>query len=235
MIPGFNHNVKYKGKMFHCQTEDSGVANPHIITHLFVGGNILATRKTSYADIVKSDRLEEVVVELMQDQHKEMLKRLLSGSYDTAIEERAGNAAHLDGPAPLNVDAGAQHRASVMAPAMGGSGHAAPRPAAPSKPAAPPPVASPVASKPAAPAPVSRSIAMPATPKPAIVAKPPPAPAPRPAPMPSTVAQEVIDAQNLSIVPTIKPASGTIFGEDMISEKSLDEVILSYLSTEVER
>ncbi len=41
MVPGFNHNVKYKGQVFHVQTEDSGVENPHIITHLFLGGNIV--------------------------------------------------------------------------------------------------------------------------------------------------------------------------------------------------
>ena len=54
MVQGFNHNIKHKGKLFHIQTEDSGRENPHIITHVFVGGNILATKKTSYADIVKA-------------------------------------------------------------------------------------------------------------------------------------------------------------------------------------
>ena len=39
-VTGFNHNIKHKGKLYHVQTEDSGVNNPHIITHLFVGGNI---------------------------------------------------------------------------------------------------------------------------------------------------------------------------------------------------
>ena len=39
MIPGYNHNVKYKEGVYHIQTEDSGLDNPHIITHLFIGGN----------------------------------------------------------------------------------------------------------------------------------------------------------------------------------------------------
>jgi hypothetical protein len=134
MVPGFNHNVKYRGRVFHCQTEDSGISNPHIITHLFVGGNILATKKTSYADIVKSDRLEEVVLDLMQEQHKELLKKLLTGNFDDAIVERGQNASHLDGPAPLNVDAGAQNRASMLAPQQ-----QAPRPQAQKMPPPPPP------------------------------------------------------------------------------------------------
>ena len=88
MVPGFNHNIMHKGRMFHIQTEDSGTKNPHIITHLFVGGNILATKKTSYADILNSDHLEEVVREIMEEQHKSMLRELKRGVYDPQ-EERA--------------------------------------------------------------------------------------------------------------------------------------------------
>ena len=82
MVLGFNHNVLYKGEVFHVQTEDSGVATPHIITLLYRGGVILASRKTSYADIVKMENLEAVVEELMKDQHKDMMRRLKSGEYD---------------------------------------------------------------------------------------------------------------------------------------------------------
>ena len=92
MVPGFNHNIMHKGRMYHIQTEDSGLKNPHIITHLFVGGNILATKKTSYADILNSDHLEEVVREIMEEQHKSMLRELKRGVYDPP-EERAANQA----------------------------------------------------------------------------------------------------------------------------------------------
>src|SRR3954451_10078807 len=81
-VTGFNHNIKHKGKVYHVQTEDSGVNNPHIITHLFVGGNILASKKTSYADILGAENLSEVVRELMEEQHKEMLRNLINGVYD---------------------------------------------------------------------------------------------------------------------------------------------------------
>src|SRR3954468_5904649 len=81
-VTGFNHNIKHKGKVYHVQTEDSGAANPHIITHLFVGGNILASKKTGYADIVKTPNLAELVREMMEEQHKEMLRNLINGVYD---------------------------------------------------------------------------------------------------------------------------------------------------------
>lgn len=82
MVLGFNHNVMYKGEVFHVQTEDSGVASPHIITLLYRGGVILCSKKTSYADILKIENLESVVEELMKDQHKEMMRRLKSGEFD---------------------------------------------------------------------------------------------------------------------------------------------------------
>ena len=59
-------------------------------------------------------------------------------------------------------------------------------------------------------------------------------PAPVGFPLPD-VAPEVLAARQLTELPQEKPVTGdTIFGEDLISEKSLDEVILSYLSEELE-
>lgn len=82
MVLGFNHNILYKGEVFHVQTEDSGAANPHFITLLFRGGVILGSKKTSYADILRIENLEGVVEELMKEQHKEMMRRLKSGEFD---------------------------------------------------------------------------------------------------------------------------------------------------------
>jgi hypothetical protein len=100
MVLGFNHNIQYKGELFHIQTEDSGVDAPHITTLLYLGGTIISSNKTSYADIIKVDNLEKVVEELMKDQHKAMLRRLKSGEFD----ERAfgGTTAEARNPAAEN-------------------------------------------------------------------------------------------------------------------------------------
>ncbi len=82
MLLGYNHNITYKGEVFHVQTEDSGIQNPHVITLLYRDGVILCSKKTSYADILKIDTLEVVVEELMKEQHKEMMRRLKSGEFD---------------------------------------------------------------------------------------------------------------------------------------------------------
>jgi len=101
MVLGFNHNVMYKGEVFHVQTEDSGVANPHIITLLYRGGVILCSKKTSYADILKMGNLEVVVEELMKEQHKEMMRRLKSGEFDEkAFSIEAPLLENYDIPSP---------------------------------------------------------------------------------------------------------------------------------------
>ncbi len=82
MVVGFNHNIRYRGEIFHVQTEDGGVKNPFIVTLLYRGGSIIASKKTGYSDIIKIEMLEKVVEELMQEQHKEMLRRLKAGEFD---------------------------------------------------------------------------------------------------------------------------------------------------------
>ena len=85
MVVGFNHNFSYKGQVYHVQTEDSGIKNPHIITLLYRGGTILSSKKTSYADIIKIDNLEVVVEDLMKSQHREMLRLLKNGDLDELL------------------------------------------------------------------------------------------------------------------------------------------------------
>lgn len=80
---GYNTNVRHKGKLYHIQTEDSGVNHPHIITHLFAdGGRIIASRKTDYAEHLGADNLQDLVKKLMQDQHKAMFIDLRDCVYD---------------------------------------------------------------------------------------------------------------------------------------------------------
>jgi hypothetical protein len=90
MLSGFNTNFRYRGVLFHVQTEDSGRENPHVITHLFHGGNIIASVKQEYSKLLIEDDIEEAVKKLMERQHKAILKQLSRGEHDQAIGERLG-------------------------------------------------------------------------------------------------------------------------------------------------
>jgi hypothetical protein len=271
MLPGFNHNIKHQGRIYHVQTEDSGVSNPHIITHLFVGGNILATKKTSYADIVNADNLTVVVRELMEEQHKAMLRNLVNGVYD-GMDVPSKPAEPTAPPAPGAPAPGAP------APGAPAPGAQVPKPPAPAPPPAkfPPPAAPRPPDSAAVKAPRTRPVIpaheaptqpeMPAVggaqiykppPPEKIPAAPPKKPAPRVTVRPSAakpaaqppaaqapatqapqaaeagkeLPPEVVAARRMADRPKPKDTTGpTIFGEDLISEKSLDEVILGYLA-----
>lgn len=87
-VMGFNHNILHLGWLFHVQTEDSGVQAPHVITHLFQRGTILATRKSGYDPALAADRVKT----LMQDQHKVVLRELRDGALDARIRDFLGQA-----------------------------------------------------------------------------------------------------------------------------------------------
>lgn len=84
---GYNNNVRHKGKVFHIQTEDSGVKYGHIITHLFMdGGRILKSVKTSYTEYIGNERMGDIVREMMKQQHKAMFIALRDGKFDVIAE-----------------------------------------------------------------------------------------------------------------------------------------------------
>jgi hypothetical protein len=93
MISGFNTNVRHRGLVFHVQTEDSGRAHPHVITHLYHGGTILASEKRGYGDRVAERDVAGIVKALMEAQHSAMLERLRKGELDEIIAERLGSEA----------------------------------------------------------------------------------------------------------------------------------------------
>ena len=250
MVPGFNHNVKHKGTPYHVQTEDSGIDNPRIITHLFVGGNVIASKKTSYADIVGAENLAQVVRELMEEQHKEMLRNLISGVYDDTEQEVAAKARAFQ---PGQIAGQPELSTVAWSAAAPEQQRADPLPcidltkpfrvAGPAEPAKPPEAAKPAAAP--RPPPIPRAAAAPSQ-RPAPASAPAPERQPARAVSPAAPAafapqtDRAPGAQRRGPAPAVQGAAspaaprregvGAGFGEDLISEKSLDEVILSYLA-----
>jgi hypothetical protein len=288
---GYNNNVRHKGRVFHVQTEDSGVKYGHIITHLFMdGGRILKSVKTSYSEYVDNDRMGEIVREMMKQQHKAMFIALRDGKFDAMIDGAEVAAPTQSFPAAPPVE-------PPSSPALA----AAPKPAAAGRPTA---TSAAGAQRQPSPAPplaraeeeppqtirqaseelsldidaVERAAAAASTSSPSIRGSadlpPPPANlfrekaatgkyrvtpdssgttrvagpvAARPAagsPSPVKVARAAGGGERerryaptrpASIFGQARPQQGkSIFGEDLISDKSLDEVILSYLAEDLD-
>ena len=117
---GFNNNLKYKGKDYHAQTEDSGLSKPHVITHLFSeGGRIIKSHKRSYADAVEREDVVAHVRALMKGQHMEMMQALREGRFDPILEGlRSGGMEVLEHPPVVDVGqvGGARKRADGQSP-----------------------------------------------------------------------------------------------------------------------
>ncbi len=83
MITAFNTDIKYDGKVYHVQTEDKGVSNPVIETLIYVGGEILTAKRSSYEELVREGQVsEKAVTELLENQHKRMIREVREGRHD---------------------------------------------------------------------------------------------------------------------------------------------------------
>ncbi len=83
MITGFNTDVKHRNRVFHIQTEDKGDTNPCVESLIYVGGEILATKRTSYAEVMKvTGRDDHAVQDLMEQQHRTMIAAIQRGRFD---------------------------------------------------------------------------------------------------------------------------------------------------------
>jgi len=82
VITGFNTDIKHNEKVYHIQTEDKGLQNPYIESLVYVGGEILASKKTSYAEQLKTGVDEKWIGGLMEQQHRTMIAAVKRGRFD---------------------------------------------------------------------------------------------------------------------------------------------------------
>jgi hypothetical protein len=102
---GFNNNLRYKGQVYHVQTEDSGLDKPHVVTHLFAdGGRIIKSFKRTYAEHVSREDVVPFVRQLMKGQQMEMVLCLRDGLFDGIIDGRErGGMDMLEQPPNVDV------------------------------------------------------------------------------------------------------------------------------------
>jgi hypothetical protein len=149
-VLGYNHNLRYGGRTFHVQTEDSGQGYARLYTHLFYEGTILSSKKQEYDPAAPEDSVRA----LMQKLHKAMIKELTHREHDARIGAffiARGEPAMLeDRAAPVLVE--------VAPPPPAAAAPAAPEAVAVVAAAAPPAAAAPARPK--------------MTPKPVVVVQP---------------------------------------------------------------
>jgi len=225
-VLGFNNNVRHRGRIFHIQTEDSGVKFSRVVTHLFAdGGRIIKTAKTDYTEQVDKHDVSHIVRGIMKEQHRAMFAALRAGSLDTLLERAIG---------PLS-DAPPKNASRPPAASGRRADSVRPRPRETERPR-------------------RRSLSNPALQGVAPSFSPPsaegfdlealrdlpPAPATQPPPRPrntnpprrSRPPSPHRPAAQFAGAPEARARS--IFGDEAISEQTLDEVILSYLADDLD-
>jgi hypothetical protein len=70
VITGYNTDVEHNGVVYHVQTEDKGLRTPVILSLVYTGGAILASKRSAYYDLIASGFEENVLVERLERQHK---------------------------------------------------------------------------------------------------------------------------------------------------------------------
>lgn len=99
MITGYNTDVRHGEVVFHVQTEDKGVSNPYIESLVYVGGQVLASKRASYAEMIAEGKEEKDILAFMDHQHRTMIAAIRHGKLDGKLA--ALSASRMTGPMPV--------------------------------------------------------------------------------------------------------------------------------------
>jgi hypothetical protein len=79
VITGFNTDIEHDGVVYHVQTEDKGLDSPIILSLVYTGGTILASKRSPYEDLIASGFSDEVLAERLKRQHRLICAAIHSG------------------------------------------------------------------------------------------------------------------------------------------------------------
>jgi len=82
VITGYNTDIEHNGVVYHVQTEDKGLASPLILSLVYSGGAILASKRTTYEDLISSGFTEELLAKRLQRQHRLICAAVNAGRLD---------------------------------------------------------------------------------------------------------------------------------------------------------
>jgi hypothetical protein len=195
--------------MFHVQTEDRGLANPVVESLVYMGGEILLSKKSPYKDLITGDRVDEKALREMMDlQHRRVIEAVRRGRLDKGkVVDAPADWADDTLPHPQRISSAALAAANAIL----------------SAPPEPFPGDPPASARPR----VTTTAAIPAvaTPSPRAPAAPPAAPPQAPVIAPAPVATRPASG-------TAPAAAGPSKRKSGVGLRSLDQVIIDYLASE---
>jgi hypothetical protein len=91
VITGFNTDIEHDGVVYHVQTEDKGIDTPIILSLVYAGGTILASKRAPYEDLIAAGFSDEVLAERLKRQHRLICAAIHSGRIDD-LKKMSGRA-----------------------------------------------------------------------------------------------------------------------------------------------
>lgn len=91
MITGFNTDIEHDGVIYHVQTEDKGLDSPIILSLVYAGGTILASKRSPYEDLIAEGFSDEVLAERLKRQHRLICAAIHSGRIND-LKKMSGRA-----------------------------------------------------------------------------------------------------------------------------------------------
>lgn len=108
VITGFNTDIQHGGVTYHVQTEDKGLETPLILSLVYVGGAIIASKRTPYEDLLVTGFDEKVLTERLNRQHKLICAAIRAG--------RVADLKRMGGPVQQEKPVGTEGRAASERP-----------------------------------------------------------------------------------------------------------------------
>ena len=115
MITGFNTDIEHEGVIYHVQTEDKGLDTPIILSLVYAGGTILASKRSPYEDLIAEGYSDELLAERLKRQHRlicaaihsgriDDLKRMRGRQMEAVVEQETAANAPQETSAPPTVE-----------------------------------------------------------------------------------------------------------------------------------
>ena len=93
VITGFNTDIEHEGVTYHVQTEDNGRSKPIILSLVYNGGTILASKRSRYDDLLVSNFNESTLAERLSKQHRLICAAVQAGRIEDLKKMTARDAA----------------------------------------------------------------------------------------------------------------------------------------------
>jgi hypothetical protein len=91
VITGFNTDIEHDGVIYHVQTEDKGLDSPVILSLVYTGGTILASKRSPYEDLIAEGFSDEALAERLKRQHRLICAAIHSGRIND-LKKMSGRA-----------------------------------------------------------------------------------------------------------------------------------------------